>query len=98
MLPFFRAMPRDYNFGVYIVTNLATNPNHSVLYIGVTNRLSRRTWEHREGPAPFSLPNINAKKQPLHSRLRFAPLEMTECAFGIENECCVCQNRRKKQS
>src|SRR6266478_10118172 len=37
-------MPRDYNFWVYIVTNR----NHSVLYIGVTNRLSRRTWEHRE--------------------------------------------------
>ena len=37
-------MSRDYNFWVYIVTNR----NHSVLYIGVTNRLSRRTWEHRE--------------------------------------------------
>jgi putative endonuclease len=36
---------RDYNFWVYIVTNR----NHSVLYIGITNRLSRRTWEHREG-------------------------------------------------
>jgi putative endonuclease len=38
-------VPRDYNFWVYIVTNR----NHSVLYIGVTNRLSRRTWEHRKG-------------------------------------------------
>ena len=38
-------MPRDYNFWIYIVTNR----NQSVLYIGVTNRLSRRTWEHREG-------------------------------------------------
>jgi putative endonuclease len=38
-------MARDYNFWIYIVTNR----NHSVLYIGVTNRLSRRTWEHREG-------------------------------------------------
>jgi putative endonuclease len=25
-----------------------TNRNHSVLYIGLTNRLSRRTWQHRE--------------------------------------------------
>jgi putative endonuclease len=41
-------MPRDYNFWVYIVTNR----NHSVLYIGVTNRLSRRTWEHRESNKP----------------------------------------------
>jgi putative endonuclease len=36
---------RDYDFWVYIITNR----NHSVLYIGVTNSLSRRTWEHREG-------------------------------------------------
>jgi putative endonuclease len=37
-------MARDSNFWIYIVTNR----NHSVLYIGVTNRLSRRTWKHRE--------------------------------------------------
>jgi putative endonuclease len=36
---------RDYDFWVYIVTNR----NQSVLYIGVTNSLSRRVWEHREG-------------------------------------------------
>ena len=36
-------MARDYNFWVYIITNR----NQSVLYIGVTNRLSRRTYEHR---------------------------------------------------
>ena len=39
------SVARDYNFWVYMLTNR----NHSVLYIGVTNRLSRRTWEHREG-------------------------------------------------
>jgi putative endonuclease len=39
------AMRRDYHFWIYIVTNR----NHSVLYIGVTNSLSRRTWNHREG-------------------------------------------------
>ena len=41
-------MARDYNFWTYIVTN----KNHSVLYIGVTNSLSRRTWQHREGNRP----------------------------------------------
>jgi len=41
----FRAVARDYSFWVYIVTNR----NHSVLYIGVTNSLSRRSWQHREG-------------------------------------------------
>jgi putative endonuclease len=38
-------MPHDYNFWIYMMTNR----NHTVLYIGMTNRLSRRTWEHREG-------------------------------------------------
>ena len=38
-------MARDYDFWIYIVTNR----NHSVLYIGVTNSLTRRTWEHGEG-------------------------------------------------
>jgi putative endonuclease len=38
-------MGRDCNFWTYVVTN----KNHSVLYIGVTNSLSRRTWQHREG-------------------------------------------------
>jgi len=38
-------MSRDYDFWVYIVTNR----NHSVLYIGITNSLSRRICEHREG-------------------------------------------------
>jgi putative endonuclease len=36
---------RDYDFWIYVVTNR----NHSVLYIGVTNSLSRRIWEHRQG-------------------------------------------------
>jgi putative endonuclease len=38
-------MAREYNFWVYIVTNR----NHSVLYIGLTNSLSRRTSQHRQG-------------------------------------------------
>jgi putative endonuclease len=37
-------MPLDYDFWIYIVTNR----NDSVLYIGITNNLSRRIWEHRE--------------------------------------------------
>ncbi|MEY2439607.1 MAG: putative endonuclease [Verrucomicrobiota bacterium] len=38
-------MARDYDFWVYIMTNR----NHSVLYIGLTNALARRTSEHRQG-------------------------------------------------
>jgi hypothetical protein len=36
---------RDYSFWVYMVTNRS----HCVLYIGVTNSLSRRIWQHRVG-------------------------------------------------
>ena len=50
-------MARDYNFWIYIVTNR----NHSVLYIGVTNRLSRRTWQHREGVKAGFASKYNAR-------------------------------------
>ena len=36
---------------VYCVYILASGRN-GTLYIGVTNDLSRRTWEHREGLVP----------------------------------------------
>jgi putative endonuclease len=51
-------MGRDYKFWVYIVTN----HNHPVLYIGVTNRLSRRTWQHREGSSGGFVATYQCKK------------------------------------
>lgn len=36
-------MKRQYNFYVYIMTNKW----HSVLYVGVTNNLQGRTWQHK---------------------------------------------------
>jgi putative endonuclease len=41
-------MSRDYDFWIYIVTN----QHDSVLYIGVTNSLTRRITEHRSGELP----------------------------------------------
>ena len=51
-------MARDYNFWIYILTNR----NHCVLYIGMTNRLSRRTWEHRKGVKPGFSSKYQCKK------------------------------------
>jgi len=39
---------RDHNYFVYMVTN----KNKTVLYIGVTNDLQRRTYEHENGLLP----------------------------------------------
>ncbi|SRR5260370_11468780 len=41
-------MPRDYDFWVYMMTN----QSDSVLYIGLTNDLSRRVTKHRSGEVP----------------------------------------------
>ena len=38
-------MGRDYDFWIYILTN----DNKTVLYIGMTNSLSRRLYQHRSG-------------------------------------------------
>lgn len=39
---------RDHNYFVYFVTN----KNKTVLYIGVTNDLQRRIYEHENGLLP----------------------------------------------
>jgi putative endonuclease len=41
-------MPREYDFWVYIMTNKLD----SVLYIGMTNDLTRRVSEHQSGEIP----------------------------------------------
>ncbi|PYL68016.1 MAG: excinuclease ABC subunit C [Verrucomicrobia bacterium] len=75
-------MPRDYNFWVYIVTN----QNHSVLYIEITNRLSRRTWEHREGNKPG-----------FASRYRFTKLIYYE-HYGDVRDAIARESQLKKRS
>lgn len=45
-------------YSVYIITNI----NNSVFYIGVTNNLTRRMQEHREGIADGFSKKYNVKK------------------------------------
>jgi putative endonuclease len=49
---------RHQNYCVYILTNR----RHTVLYIGVTNDLGRRLWEHGVGCRSHSARQCNADK------------------------------------
>ena len=49
---------KDHQYYVYILTN----ERHTVLYTGVTNNLSRRCKEHKEGLIPGFTKNYNVKK------------------------------------
>lgn len=48
---------KDYNYFVYIVTN----KNRTVLYIGVSNDLQRRLFEHENGLVPGFSKKYNCK-------------------------------------
>ena len=49
---------RDYNYYIYILTN----ENNSVMYIGVTNDLERRLYEHRHNLADGFTKKYNVHK------------------------------------
>lgn len=46
------------NYFVYILTN----QRHTVLYIGITNDLARRRWEHGEGDNSYFTKKYNVNK------------------------------------
>jgi putative endonuclease len=48
---------RDHDYWVYILTN----KNQTVLYIGMTNSLSRRLYEHRAGEADGFAPQYQCR-------------------------------------
>ena len=49
---------KDYNYYVYILTNF----NNKVMYIGVTNNLERRLYEHKNGISEGFTKTYNVKK------------------------------------
>ena len=49
---------KDYNYYVYILTNF----NNKVMYIGVTNNLERRLYEHKNGIFDGFTKKYNVKK------------------------------------
>ena len=66
---------RDHNYFIYIVTN----KNKSVLYIGVTNDLQRRIYEHEK-----SLISGFTQKYNCHYLIYYERFQQIEDAIGRE--------------
>jgi putative endonuclease len=78
----------NYNFYVYIITN----PNKSVLYIGVTNDLARRLYEHKENKGNKS---TFAGKYYCYNLLYYE--HFTHINYAIEREKEIKKWRREKK-
>ena len=77
---------RDHNYFIYIVTN----KNKSVLYIGVTNDLQRRTYEHENRLIPSFTKRYNC-----HFLIYYKHFQNIEDA--IEREKTIKKWRREKK-
>ena len=66
---------KDHNYFIYIVTN----KNKTVLYIGVTNDLQRRVYEHEHG-----LISGFTKKYNCHYLVYYEHFQQIEDAIGRE--------------
>jgi putative endonuclease len=78
----------NYNFYVYITTN----PDKSVLYIGVTNDLRRRLYEHTENKGK---PNTFAGKYYCYNLVYYE--HFTHIEHAIEREKEIKKFRREKK-
>ena len=79
-------MPRDHNYYVYIMTNKHKN----VLYVGVTNSLERRVFEHENG-----LVEGFTKKYNCHYLIYYE--HFTDIDFAIKREKQIKGWRREKK-
>ena len=80
----------NYNFYVYITTN----PIKTVLYVGVTNDLSRRLFEHTENKGK---PQTFAGKYYCHNLVYYE--HFTHIEYAIEREKEIKKwNRKKKEA
>ncbi len=78
----------NYNFYVYITTN----PIKTVLYVGVTNDLSRRLLEHTENKGK---PHTFAGKYYCHNLIYYE--HFTHIEYAIEREKEIKKWSRKKK-
>ena len=77
---------QDHNYFVYILTN----KNRTVLYIGVTNDLQRRVYEHENGLIPGF-----TKKYNCHFLIYFEHFQKIEDAIDREKQ--IKKWRREKK-
>ncbi len=77
---------KDHNYFIYIVTN----KNKTVLYIGVTNDLQRRVYEHEHGLIPGF-----TKKYNRHYLVYYEHFQ--QIADAIEREKILKKWRREKK-
>ena len=77
---------RNHNYFVYIVTNI----NKTVLYIGVTNDLQRRVYEHENGIMPGF-----TKKYNCHFLIYYEHFQNIDDAISREKE--IKKWRREKK-
>ncbi len=79
-------MQRKHRYYVYILTNW----NHKVMYIGMTNNLPRRVWEHKN-----QLVKGFTKKYNVHKVVYFEETSDVTTAIAREKELKKWRRKRK---